>query len=626
MKFDDRSPKRVAPLLSPSIGREKGPGDERGSWLLRWNPDTQPSPEVLLPQEPRSDFAAHIHTGPAGFVLFEGYLFDKTDYLSDPDASPAPCVANAYEDYDDGLFDHLRGGYALAVWDQERRRLLAGRDALGLHPMYYCWDGRLLILSPDMDQILSQPEVNGAFNRTVLAEYMLNFWPAHQRSETFYAEVRRLPLAHQLSVTHNNLEITRYWDPLPPGYAWATQEELETLVPLLERAVQRRLSVGADSLALSGGYDSVSIAALAAEQLRGVRPLHAVSLRFSLDGVDEGSTQVAVARALEMPQVMCRVDEFLESASFVDASLALSRGSPSPVLSQWQVMYSGLLQSAAELGLSKLLMGTGGDEMFTVDLAYGTDLMASLNFRGLWRYYRAMQRTSPFSPARVARVVLWNHAAIPVLARWLRPSLKRIAPHLIEKLRQRREALFAWLYPEDPELRRVIQRHRFSEEQERRSSGESDYVSAIRGLLQSPLLMAELEQGFSWSRRAGFTLLYPFFDRDLVELALRMHPEYLLSEGYAKSPLRRLVAKRLGQISMPTKKVDFTRQVTQILRAQGKTVWQNLERPWRLEQMDIIAPERFSPVMQEYFAGRNNYSLQTWQFLSAESWLRARGN
>ena len=73
-------------------------------------------------------------------------------------------------------------------------------------------------------------------------------------------------------------------------------------------------------------------------------------------------------------------------------------------------MYTGLLRMASEKGLHHLMMGTGGDEMFTVDLGYGADCLGQGDILGLWRFYRMWQRSSPFSSLVVMRYVIWHHA------------------------------------------------------------------------------------------------------------------------------------------------------------------------------------------------------------------------
>src|SRR4029079_14421193 len=106
-------------------------------------------------------------------------------------------------------------------------------------------------------------------HRAVIGEHLQGILSSHQRVETFYKEIKRLPPAHWLTIARGTLSFLRYWDPLPLGFEWASDEEVAQFQPLLERAVGRCLSVGADSIALSGGFDSVGIAVLAATQLKG---------------------------------------------------------------------------------------------------------------------------------------------------------------------------------------------------------------------------------------------------------------------------------------------------------------------------------------------------------------------
>src|SRR5262249_45358889 len=154
----------------------------------------------------------------------------------------------------------LRGGFALVIWDEERQRLVVGRDAMGLTSCFYWWNQRVVLVSPSLDAILGQPEVNARFNRVLVAEYLQNLRGLQRVDETFYEDIRRIPAAHTLSMNGRGLSLTRYWDPVPPGFAWATEDELSRFSPMLGAAVERCLAVGADSLALSGGFDSVSLA------------------------------------------------------------------------------------------------------------------------------------------------------------------------------------------------------------------------------------------------------------------------------------------------------------------------------------------------------------------------------
>src|SRR5438105_5101267 len=97
-------------------------------------------------------------------VVFNGELFEY------PEIKPAlearghrfathcdtELVAHLWEEYQDGIFEHLRGQFAVAVWDQRRRRLVLGRDRFGICPLY--WTRQV---SSDGDWLLFASEIKG---------------------------------------------------------------------------------------------------------------------------------------------------------------------------------------------------------------------------------------------------------------------------------------------------------------------------------------------------------------------------------------------------------------------------------------------------------------------------------
>ena len=594
------------------------------TWVLRWNSDDEATPELLLPPTSGSPMDTTFAAESGTFAVLDGHLSDCSQLEVGSPAPAAGLVLTAYERWGAALFEKLRGAFTLAIWDRQRRRLLIGRDAMGLSPCFYWWDGREVIVSPSLDKVLAQPQVDGRFNRAVVAEYVQNACSSHQISETFYEDVRRLPPAHAISVSTRRLIVSRYWDPVPPGFSWASDDQLQLFQPTLDRAVSRCLAAGADSIALSGGFDSVSLAILAAEQREGRKPLDAVSLRFANTVCDEADTQIEVARTLGMPQILQTIEESLDGDNAVHAALAESGMSSSPVLSPWQAIYTGLLRSARRRGLARLLMGTGGDDILTVDFSYGRDLLRACEVRGLWRFYQAWRRSSPFSAARVARVLFWDEAIVPEGKRLAKAFLSRVMPRGYDWARARRQRMQRpWSSP-DQDLAGVLEARHRALAPIPSLPGEGSYVRTLRYLTQAPLLLLELDQAYNWARRQGITLLLPYFDQDLVERSLRTHPDILIAGGRAKAQLRRLVGERLPSVTLPSKKVDFTQMVHAALRPAGRDAWRNLGGPTKLAELGIVEPRRVEPFTEDYFTGRHDNWVRTWLILSTEVWLRAR--
>jgi len=594
-------------------------------WALAWDTSAADGPRVWhVPGSPSDATACRTPSG--NLVVFDGYLFDRHMRASGPLASEAAQIASDPGVRPEALVRELAGAFAVVIWDAARRRLVIGRDAMGLTPCFYSWNGSTLLVSTSLDAILARRGGAAAFDRAVVAEYLQDRMRSHQIHETFYQGMRRLPPAHTLRVERGIVELSRYWDPVPPGFAWTTRDELSRFDHLLEQAVDRCLAAGADSIALSGGFDSVSVAALAASRPGGRRPLHAVSLRFVETVCDEGPTQVEVARALGMPQLLLTLDEALGGESLVDGALRLSSVSPSPVLSPWQSVYSGLFRSATRLGLRRVLLGTGGDDLLNVHGTYGADRLAALDLGALWRFCRACQRSSALPAGRVMRGVLWDHALAPELTRLGRDVLGRVSPSALDwvRRRRRRKATAGWAVPTDPEIASLLEHRRQSVAPVDLGPGERAYVANVRRLVQAPLLLVERDQSHAWSSHLGVTFLYPYFDRDLVDLSLRIHPEELIAGGRHKAPLRRLVARRLPTVAMRARKVEFSQTLHDALRPAGRTVWRNLGGPVMLREFGLVDARRLETFLGDYFDGRHADWLGAWLAISTESWLRAR--
>ena len=163
-----------------------------GPWLVRWDTVQDERPQIIRRQDRDAGSVTVIQSESGCTVLFDGYLGDGAEPGEGASRSNAARVAAAYERWQESVFDRLRGGFTLAVWDQDRKRLLAGRDAMGLHPCFYWWNGRLLLLSASLDAVLAQPEIDRAFNRVVIAESLQNARSSHQAAETFFEHVHRL--------------------------------------------------------------------------------------------------------------------------------------------------------------------------------------------------------------------------------------------------------------------------------------------------------------------------------------------------------------------------------------------------------------------------------------------------
>src|SRR5207342_1018340 len=116
-----------------------------------------------------------------------------------------------YEDFGDQFVEHLRGMFAIAIWDARRKRLVLARDRLGKKPIYWTIrDGRLAWGS-ELKALLADPSQPRELDRVALARFLqYQYIPA---PGTILHGVHKLDPASVLTWEGGDVEIRRYWSP-----------------------------------------------------------------------------------------------------------------------------------------------------------------------------------------------------------------------------------------------------------------------------------------------------------------------------------------------------------------------------------------------------------------------------
>ncbi len=208
--------------------------------------------------------------------------------------SDSEIALHLYEDYGLQFLQHLRGEFALVLWDGRQRRIVAARDRFGIKPLYYAWVGATLCFASEAKALfaLGVParwDEESVFHTVSMAEY---------QSRTLYEGVFQLPPGHFVIATERHLQINQYWDFDYPvaGQADGKKSEADHVAEfreVLEEAVRIRLRADVPvGVYLSGGLDSCSVLGLAARHHP--EPLKAFNLSFEDVAYDEG----AIAREM----------------------------------------------------------------------------------------------------------------------------------------------------------------------------------------------------------------------------------------------------------------------------------------------------------------------------------------
>ena len=559
-------------------------------------------------------------------VAFEGWLKNRRDLETrlegNRDAvTDADLVLRLYAEKGDVALAVLLGRFAVAVWDTHGQRLVATRDPMGMHPLFVAEEGQSLVLSDSPPALLERPGVPGELNRPVLADFLRQRWP--KREETFFRAVRRVPAGHTFIEEDGRRRLSETWRPPSLTEAgWATASELERFEELFSDAVAACLELGPAGIWLSGGLDSMSVAAFAARRCReqGYPSPLALCLRFPDPGVDEEPVQRRVADRLGFPLLMLGLEDAVGPKGVIGAALALAAEWPAPLMGPWQPAYLGLSRLGAEQGCRVILNGAGGDDWLGVSPYLAADLLAQGRGRELARLVYATSRSVRMPLRRLVRAYLWQYGARPLLGRRV---LGTKAPALVERRDRRQLARSTppWLAP-DPSLRRQMD-DRFEPTPPPRSFYEAD----VRKSLDDTLMAMEHEEFYEMGRRLRTPIVSPFWDAELVELLFRAPPDVLNRGGRTKSLVRELLDTQFPELALGRqRKVLATPTVRRLLSEEADRVWSELGEPSALAELGVVEPRAFADAVRD--AGERGDSRTRWIlfFQAASLELFARAN
>lgn len=325
--------------------------------------------------------------------LFDGRLDNRREMqsaLNTHGATDADVVGAAYDRWGPYAFRKLRGEYALALWDPENRRLYLARDPVGLRPLYYACSHDTLSFATEAKALLSLPDLPRKPDTERLHE--MNTGRYRSSDRTFFEGVQRIVPGEFLQATREGVARGRLWDPdlrssvrfpSPEGYRAQFRELFFNAV---RRCMPRKGTVG---VLLSGGIDSSSVTAVAAEIAR--REGSGVSVEaFSLYSdrfPDERLYCEEVVRTAGIRGHAIRADDISLSH---DLSQRLFEQEIPPVPPEAN-LFDRVYKEAARRGVRVLLSGHWGDQVM-LSHALLADLLASGRWFEAWKYVRGYRR------------------------------------------------------------------------------------------------------------------------------------------------------------------------------------------------------------------------------------------
>ncbi|MDR3165544.1 MAG: asparagine synthase (glutamine-hydrolyzing) [Synergistaceae bacterium] len=240
------------------------------------------------------------------------------------------------------VLEELNGMFAYVIYDVWGESFFAARDRLGVKPLYYAKTGEDIILSSEINAVVSLLSGKVTIDPVGVRQYkkMRTFFNDH----TIYNEIKMFPAGAFME----NGSIKKYWALPDNEQSPPSDEELRDLI--VSAVEIRKMSDVPVGSYLSGGLDSTIVAALTKE-------LHTWTVGFEQENEFEWGRIAAEAIGSLHHEVVADKDSFLKDAE------RIIKVRKEPLSVPNEVLLYKMTQKVKEKN-TVILSGEGADELF----------------------------------------------------------------------------------------------------------------------------------------------------------------------------------------------------------------------------------------------------------------------
>ncbi len=471
-------------------------------------------------------------------------------------------LPHLYEAHGPRYPEHLRGKFAIAIWDEQRRQAVLARDRLGVKPLYWAQAGDLVVFASEIKAVLVSGLVSTDLDLEAVDLFMtLGYVPGPR---TLLASVRKLGPGAILEIDERGPRESTYWafpEPLPESHGRTLDDCADELIELLRAAVRDRLMSDVPLGAmLSGGLDSSLVVALMAEASSD--PVVTFSVGFREDPSSELGDARRVADAFG-----CKHHELELSVSEDILDLDELVWHLDEPVADLSALGFDLLSKLASQHVTVALAGQGADELF-----------------GGYRKHRAAAAMRPLVALpdvtrRFVSRVPWRSARIQRAASAL--AATDASGRLIAMSGRIDPALRAALYRSP--LAAVDTKTAYCAVERARNGVEADVLGQVLYLDAKLALVDDMLLYFDKTSMAhSLEVRVPFLDHRLVEWSAKVPSSFKVHRGVTKRVLKGAGARFLPSQTVHKRKVGFFRYAV---------------KTWLLAQLDgeagarLLAPD-----------------------------------
>ncbi len=264
-----------------------------------------------------------------------------------------------YQKYGEKCFEKLDGMFALAIWDDNAKKLVLARDRMGKKPIYYFWDKSVLVFSSEIRGLLASGLIKPRISEDGLENYLQ--YQTVYSPETILENIHMVPASSYVVIQNGITDTYKFWNldrakekySLTGPYDKVVKQTRELFFTAVEKRMISDVPLGAF---LSGGVDSSAVVAAMAQVSNSKVKTFNVYFDEAEFSESKYAEMVAAKFKTDHHAIQLKADDFLNE---IPAGLnAMDHPSVDGLNTYIVSKYT------RNAGITVALSGLGGDEMF----------------------------------------------------------------------------------------------------------------------------------------------------------------------------------------------------------------------------------------------------------------------
>lgn len=500
-------------------------------------------------------------------------------------SSDSEVIIHAFEQWDEEMFEHLRGMFAFAIYNKDTKALFLARDFFGIKPLHYTMIGSSFCYASEIKSILEHPDFEKRFNEKALDAYLsYQYCP---QPMTFFEDVFCLLPGHFMWYRDGVIETQRYFEPkFRPDNDMTEQEAVDKIEKVFEDSIKAHKIADVEvGCFLSSGVDSSYVSTYFEGQKT-----------FTV-GFDFGDkyNEITWAQALSEKIGVEHHAKFISSEEFWAAVPKVQYHMDQPLADPSCIALYFVAKLAAE-HVKVVLSGEGADELFGGYTIYNDP-----------RVFKVYQKIVPYF---LRRFIGWICKKLPdikgrdYLIRAIHPLEKRyIGNAYMYDQKQKKALLRNPTLATDPTrgVRRLFTRARRYDD-----VTKMQYIDINTWMVGDILLKAD-----RMSMANSLELRVPFLDKEVFKVAATIPTDLRVNKFNTKYAMRKAAARHLPDEVAEKEKLGFPVPTR---------VWLKDEHYYNVVKDMFLSPtaQKFFNIdvlmkyLDEHFEEKEDHSRKIW--------------